>query len=88
MNYGICYKMNLPLKGSHNHLISPQTYWETRLNAKVSKRAKVLIRQGLCHRQVLNQMLLSFIENELVPEHELPSVRKYTSLVYFKNSYR
>ena len=72
---GICYKVTLPLISAHKlHEVSPHCYWDQRLKNDISKRAEVLIKQGICHKQILKEMLNSFIENELLSDHALPTV--------------
>ena len=67
---GTCYKVILPLVSAHKfHGPDPKAYWEALLKQKINKRAESLMKQGLCQRHVLTDMLVAFVENELMVEH-------------------
>lgn len=84
IRHGTLYKVTLPLMSAHKcHIIDPQEYWENRLRIKVARRAAVLIKQGLCLKSVLKDMLISYIKNELFAEHDVPKVRNFL-LIYIQ----
>ena len=69
------YRVSLPLMNAHKcHKIDMHCFWEERFKSRIEKRAAVLIKQGLCQRYVLKEMLASYLENEVIPEYDLPKV--------------